>query len=337
MLAYDQITAAAGRLQGRSTITPLIQSPALNQHTKARLYLKLESLQRGGSFKYRGAFNTLSQLTARQQKSGVVAWSSGNHAQGVATAARELGIPATIVMPDDAPRLKIDNTRALDAQVVLYNRNREQRERIGRKLADKSGATVVAPYDNYQVMAGQGTVGLEMVNQLQAQNRASAFDSVLVCCGGGGLTAGIATALHTLSPHTRIYAVEPAHFDDHHRSLAAGCRVQNKGHHHSICDALLAPTPGELTFPINQRLLAGVLVVSDDQVRAAIGYAFTVLKLVVEPGGAVALAAALNYPEVVQGRNVGVVVSGGNIDPGLFTDIIRGDTPELSAGAFRRG
>jgi len=323
-LSVADIHAAARQLLGHSVITPLLRSAELDAHSNARVWLKAECLQRSGSFKFRGAFNALRQLHQQQQQQGVVAWSSGNHAQGVAAAAAELNIAATIVMPADAPQIKVANTRALGAQIISYDRYREDREQIGREFASTSGATIIAPYDNYQVMAGQGTCGLELIDQLPADE--GPLDMLLVCCGGGGLTAGIATAFAHHSPHTQIYAVEPQHYDDHARSWQSGQREQNSADAPaSICDALLAPQPGALTFPINRALVTGVVTVTDNMVRQAIRYAFSRLKLVIEPGGAVALAALLNQCLDFTGKRVGIIVSGGNIDAALFADIIQAD------------
>ena len=306
-------------MRGHSVYTPLLNNPQLDEDTSATVWIKPECLQRSGSFKFRGAYNALSQLPAAAQPAGVLAWSSGNHAQGIAAAAKMLAINATIVMPADAPQIKINNTLAYGAKIEFYQRDSQDREAVGRQLASQSGATIIAPYDNYQVMAGQGTCGLEIAEQCLPTQ----LDTLLVCCGGGGLTAGVATALHHCSPETAIYAVEPEGFDDHARSLQAGQRQSNQPGGESICDALLAPTPGELTFPINQQLLAGALTVSDQEVRAAIRYAFARLKLVVEPGGAVALAALLHQRHRIPGDHVGIILSGGNIDPALFAEIIQ--------------
>jgi threonine dehydratase len=252
----------------------------------------------------------------------VVAWSSGNHAQGVAAAAKLLGIPATIVMPADAPSIKLENTRALGAEVVLYNRLAESREKIARELANTRGAVLVPSFDDPFIIAGQGTIGLEIVDQAaQAQAKVT---QILVCCGGGGLIAGIATAIKASAPDINLYAVEPAGFDDTTRSLIAGKRETVGPNAGSICDALLTPSPGELTFPINQRLLSGGLVVTDDQVRAAMRFAFAKMKLVIEPGGAVALAALLAgiAPAAGKDGDTVVVVSGANVDPTLYAEII---------------
>jgi threonine dehydratase len=316
----DAIRAAAARIAGQAVLTPLLESPAVNARLGGRLLIKAEPLQRTGSFKFRGAYNTLSQLSPEGRRKGVVTWSSGNHAQGVAAAAQVLGIPALIVMPKDAPAIKIANTRGYGAEIVLYDRIRESREDIGTRIAGERGATIVAPYDEPHVIAGQGTCGLEIAAQAKA--REIRLDAVLVCCGGGGLTAGCATALAAESPDTKIYAVEPAGFDDTGRSLTAGHRVANAPEAKSFCDALLAPTPGELTFAINRRLLAGAFAVSDREAAQAMAVAFADFKLVVEPGGAVALAAVLSGKYAIKGRTVAVVASGGNVDRETFSQAL---------------
>jgi threonine dehydratase len=319
---YTDITAAAERVAAHAVRTPLLENPALNDTVGGRILLKAETLQRTGSFKFRGAFNFVSQLDAAQRRRGVVAYSSGNHAQGVAAAAALLGVPATIVMPADAPAIKLDNTRALGATVVTYDRHSEPREEIAAGLAGKSGATLVPPYDHPWTIAGQGTVGLEIAAQAAEIDAMPA--AVLVCCGGGGLTAGIATVFAETAPATDIYTVEPAGFDDTARSLAAGARLANQPGAHSICDALLAPTPGALTFSINQRLVTGGVAVSDDDVRQAMIFAWQTLKLVVEPGGAVALAAALSGAVDCTNRVSAVVLSGANVDAAFYSEVLRG-------------
>ena len=315
------IRAAAARIAGEAVLTPLLESPAVNARLGGRLLIKAEPLQRTGSFKFRGAYNTLAQFSAAQRGKGVVTWSSGNHAQGVAAAAQALGIPALIVMPADAPAIKVANTRGYGAEIVLYDRIRESREEIGARIAAERGATIVAPYDEPEVIAGQGTCGLEIAEEARA--RGIRLDAVLVCCGGGGLTAGCATALAAESPDTEVYAVEPADFNDTGRSLAAGHRVANSPGATSFCDALLAPTPGEITFAINRRLLAGAFAVSDREAARAMAVAFADYKLVVEPGGAVALAAVLSGKYAITGRNVAVVASGGNVDRETFVAALR--------------
>ena len=317
---FADVAAAAERLAGHAVATPLLSSPALDRRVGGRVLLKAETLQRTGSFKFRGAFNRISQIPEAERGAGVVTYSSGNHAQGVAAAAALLGVPATIVMPEDAPAIKLANTRGYGAEVVLYDRFTENREALAVALAAERGATLVRPYDDPGVIAGQGTCGLEIARQAAA--RGLEIDALLVCCGGGGLTAGCALALAELSPKTRIYTVEPAGFDDTRRSLAAGARVGNDPAARSFCDALLAPTPGELTFPINRRLVAGGFAVSDDEVRAAMGYGFRTLKLVLEPGGAVALAALLAGRLETHGKTVALTLSGGNVDPETYREML---------------
>ncbi len=318
----EDVRAAARRLAGHARVTPLLADTPLDALTGGRILLKLETLQHTGSFKFRGAFNRLVQLDSGQRRAGVVAFSSGNHAQGVAAAARLLGSPATIVMPSDAPRIKRQNTLALGARVVEYDRARESREDIAAAIARDRGAVLVPSYDDPAIIAGQGTVGLEILEQSRRLGRVP--DDVVAGCSGGGLAAGVALAVQAESAGCRVWTVEPAQFDDHRRSLLAGERLGNAPGGHSICDALLAPMPGELTFAINRRLLAGGLAVTDDEVRAAIRYAAQVLKLIVEPGGAVALAAVLSGRIVARERTIAVILSGGNIDDGLLHAILPG-------------
>ncbi|MHA1151902.1 MAG: threonine/serine dehydratase [Alphaproteobacteria bacterium] len=317
---FGDIEAAAARLASRAVETPLLNSSALDRELGGRILLKTETLQRTGSFKFRGAFNRMSLIPEAERGAGVVAYSSGNHAQGVAAAAALLGVPAIIVMPDDAPAIKVAKTRAYGAEVVLYNRVTENREALAAALAAERGATLVRPYEDPGVIAGQGTCGLEIARQAAA--RGLEIDALLVCCGGGGLTAGCALALAELSPKTQVYSVEPAGFDDTRRSLAQGTRVVNDPAARSFCDALLAPTPGELTFSINRRLLAGGFAVSDAEVRAAMGYAFRTLKLVLEPGGAVALAALLTGHLETRGKTVALTLSGANVEPETFREML---------------
>jgi threonine dehydratase len=316
--AFADVEAAAGRLRGLAVPTPLLESEALNERAGGRVLLKAECLQRTGSFKFRGAYNTISQIDA----DAVVAYSSGNHAQGVAAAARLLKKAATIVMPADAPAIKIESTRSYGAEVRLYDRARESREAIGAEIAARTGAALIKPYDDARIIAGQGTAGLEIA--AQARDRGVEVDVVLIPCGGGGLIAGCTLALMQAFPHIAVYAVEPAGLDDTARSLEAGERQANAPEATSICDALLIPTPGELTFAINRRLLAGGLTVSDHEVRSAMALAFRHLKLVVEPGGAVALAAVLSGKLALDQRTAAVVLSGGNVDPALFAAAITG-------------
>ncbi len=316
----SEIEAAARRLAGHAVVTPLLEYPAFNERVGGRILIKAETLQRTGSFKFRGAFNKISQIPEAARAGGVIAYSSGNHAQGVAAAARLLGIAATIVMPADAPAIKIENTRALGADVVLYDRRREAREEITERLMAERRATLVRPYDDPDIIAGQGTCGLEILRQTAAIG--ACLDAALVCCGGGGLIAGTATALCGLDPAIAVYAVEPEGFDDTARSLAGGRRVSNDPAARSFCDALLVPTPGALTFSINRRLLAGGLAVDDREVARAMGFAFRDLKLVVEPGGAVALAALLAGKFDARGKTVAVTLTGGNVDPATFAAAI---------------
>jgi threonine dehydratase len=310
------VTAAAERLAGFVNRTPLLESMLVNRQLGGRLLLKAESLQQTGSFKIRGASNRLLQLDAGQRQAGVVAFSSGNHAQGVAAAAQRLGMPATIVMPRDAPAIKVANTRAYGATVVLYDRWTESREAIAARLCDEQGATLVPPFDDPRVIAGQGTVGLEIAEQCAM--RGVVPDELVVTASGGGLVAGCALAVEGTLPHLAIYTAEPRDFNDHERSLAAGKRIRNGSGAHSFCDALLAPEPGEITFAINRERLAGGVSVSDAEVARAIAFAAQHFKLVLEPGGAVALAAVLAGRRKLTGRAIVVVCSGGNVDLAVF-------------------
>jgi threonine dehydratase len=323
---FDDVREAAARLAGHAHRTPLLAGTPLDALTGGRILLKLETLQHTGSFKFRGAWNRLAQLDATQRSAGVVAYSSGNHAQGVAAAARLLGIRATIVMPTDAPQVKLQNTRELGAEIVEYDRLRESREQIAARLAAERGATLVPSFDDPDIIAGQGTTGLEIAEQ--AAELGLTLDDVIVCCSGGGLTAGIAIALARLAPQAGVWTAEPAGHDDHRRSLQGGVRQRNAPDAPaSICDALLAPMPGELTFAINQPRLRGGLVASDAEVRAAIAYAARTLKLVVEPGGAVALACLLAGRLEARGRTVALTLSGGNIDDALLSEILADPVP----------
>ena len=319
-ISAADVRSAADQIRGAAIRTPLLEFVPLNERAGNRVLVKFEGAQHTGSFKFRGAYNRLSRIPAEAKAAGVVAWSSGNHAQGVAAAARMLDIPATIVMPADAPAIKLANTRALGAEIIPYDRYTQSREEIATALAEQRGAMLVPSYDDPFIIAGQGTCGLEILEQ--AQEIGAEIGRVLVCCGGGGLVAGIATAIRDRAPGIAVYSVEPQGFDDTARSLASGQRQFVADGAKSICDALLAPTPGDLTLPINQALLAGGLVVTDDQVRAAMRFAFEHMKLVVEPGGTVALTAALEglAPPAV-GATV-VVVSGANVDPGLYARVL---------------
>ncbi len=311
MTDIARITAAAARLKGNVRVTPLLNAPLLDQIAGRRVLVKAECLQLTGSFKARGGWSAISALAPEARDKGVIAYSSGNHAQGVAIAAARHAIPCVILMPSDAPEVKIANTRAYGAEVVLYDRGTEDRDAIGAGIASARGLTLVKPYDDAEVIAGQGTVGLELASQAREAGVAGA--DVLVCCGGGGLASGIALALEAMAPGLRVRTVEPEGFDDMARSLAAGMRVKNAAATGSICDAILTPMPGDLTFPILQRLAGPGLVVTDDQALRAMALAFTHLRIVLEPGGAVALAAALFAPNL--GDTVIAVATGGNVDP----------------------
>ncbi|GMG84266.1 threonine/serine dehydratase [Paralimibaculum aggregatum] len=316
-ITIKDVRSARRRLEGSARVTPLLEDPHLNAIAGRRVLVKAECLQRTGAFKFRGAWSALTALGEGARERGVITYSSGNHAQGIAHAAEELGIPATIVMPDDAPALKLANTRGYGAEVVLYDRaGGQSREEIGNRLAEARGLTPVLPYDEPLVIAGQGTAGLEIAGQARAMGVTKA--EVLVCCGGGGLSAGMAVALAAEAPGLRVRTVEPAGFDDTARSLAAGERLGNEPGASSICDAILTPMPGELTFPILSRLAGPGLAVTDDEVLRTMGLAFQRLKLVTEPGGAVALAAALFHGAELADGPVVALISGGNVDTAMF-------------------
>jgi len=313
----DMIRAAATRLDGHARRTPMLTSPFLDEIAGRKVLVKPECLQHTGSFKFRGGWSALSAMDEDTRKNGVIAFSSGNHAQGVALAAAKHGAPAVIIMPADAPRMKIENTRALGAEVVLYDRaGGESREAVGDTLASERGLTLIRPYDEPQVIAGQGTTGLEIAEQA-AEEGVSEGD-VLVCCGGGGLTSGIAMALEAEAPGLRARPCEPEGFDDVARSLRSGGIEKNNATSGNICDAIITPAPGELTFPIMYRLCGPGLVVTEDECLHAMALAFSRLKIVVEPGGAAALAAALFHPDETEGDAVVAVCTGGNVDADMF-------------------
>ncbi len=316
MSTLEMIEAAAERLQGHVRETPLLTSPFLDELAGRRVLVKPECLQHTGSFKFRGAWSAISALSEVDRKRGVIAYSSGNHAQGVALAAALHGISSVIVMPSDAPQLKIDNTRALGGEVVLYDRANESREEIGEALASERGLTLIRPYDEPQVIAGQGTTGLEIARQASAMGIEKA--DVLVCCGGGGLTSGIALALEGHAPGLRARPCEPEGFDDVKRSLATGQIQNNNAAAGNICDAILTPQPGDITFPILKRLCGPGLSVTEEEAMQAMALAFLRLKIVLEPGGAVSLASALFRKDEIKGDAVIVVASGGNTDPEVF-------------------
>ena len=315
------VRAAADRLAGHAVETPLLRSDALDTQIGGRLLLKAEPLQRTGSFKFRGACNRLLQLGAEDKAGGVVTYSSGNHAQAVAAAAKLVGVPAVIVMPRDAPAVKIAGTRRHGAEVVLYDRASEAREALGKRIAAERGAVLVKPYDDVHVIAGQGTVGHEIVRQCGAIGCRP--DAVVVPAGGGGLMAGTALAVAEAWPEAHLHTAEPEGYDDHAMSFARGERVGLSGPGPaSLCDALFAPKPGALTFPINLERVRSGVAVSDDEVGAAMRAAFLHLKLVVEPGGAAALAAVLASKIPTAGRTVLAVLSGGNVDPAVFRAVL---------------
>jgi len=314
------VDAAARTLADVALRTPLVTSPVLDALTGGRVFLKAETLQRTGSFKFRGAYNKLSSIPTRERGGGVVAFSSGNHAQGVAAAARILGMPAVIVMPSDAPRPKRERTAALGAEVVLYDREREDRQVIARDIAERRNASLVPPYDDPLVIAGQGTVGREIMDDMTALGLVP--DVVAVTASGGGLTAGIALAVKARAPQASVYTAEPEGFDDHARSFRSGRREKNAALSGTICDALMAQTPGVLTFEINRILVGQGAAVSDQEVAAAVAFAFRELKLVVEPGGAAALAALLSGKIDLKGKIAVAVLSGGNVDPELFYRLV---------------
>lgn len=313
------IEAAARRLSGISVRTPLLRNHELDQVARGIVLIKPECLQVTGSFKIRGAYNLLSQLTPEQAQKGVVAWSSGNHAQAVAAAGAMLNIQTTIVMPEDAPRTKLDNTRRLGGEIITYDRYAGDREAIAREIAATRGASLVPSYEHEHIIAGQGTTGLEIAADAAALQLPP--DQVLIPCGGGGLSSGSAIALKDRFSGVSVYAVEPAEYDDTARSLVLDKRVSIDDSARSICDALRTPKPGKLSFAINRKLMQECLTVSDDEVREAMRFAFRYLKLVVEPGGAVALAAILSAKIATANMTTVIVLSGGNVDVELFAQI----------------
>jgi threonine dehydratase len=320
MPTYADVVAARARIGALACRTPLIEHPALNAAVGGRVLLKAENLQRIGAFKFRGAYNKVAQVDKAAFPGGVVACSSGNHAQGVAAAATLRGLKSTIIMPSDAPRLKIERTKAFGGEVIAYDRVKEDRDAIARAICEKRSAALVHPFDDPDVIAGQGTVGMEMMEQAEASGLEP--DIVLVGASGGGLIGGVSLAVKEARPETLIYSVEPAGFDDLARSLARGERQRNEHLSGSICDALMAATPGEITFEMAKRNLAGGLAVTDEEAKAAVRFAFRELKLVVEPGGAVSLAAILAKKLDFAGKTVMAVLSGGNVDPAVFSEII---------------
>lgn len=319
------IEDAARQLRGVAMRTPLLESPLLNERLGGRLLVKAEPLQLTGSFKFRGAYNRVSRLNADERKRGVVAFSSGNHAQGTAYAAKISGVPAVIIMPSDAPAIKIANTRAYGAEVVLYDRYKESREEIGNRYARDRGMILVPPFDDPYIISGQGTVGLEIM--AQCSERDIDPDVVLAPASGGGLVSGISLAVKSRKPDCTVYCAEPDHFDDIALSLSSGQIRSHSGEGKTFCDALMAPHPGDITFGVMSANLAGSVTATDAEVETAMATAFHYLKLVVEPGGAVALASVLNGKVPCANRTVIVVASGGNVDSALYSTIIGRASP----------
>ncbi|MSO66112.1 MAG: threonine/serine dehydratase [Alphaproteobacteria bacterium] len=317
---YSDIEAAAVLLRPVSVLTPLLEAPLLNELVGGRVLVKAEVLQRTGSFKFRGAFNRVSRMTADERARGVICFSSGNHAQGVAAAAAMCGTSALIVMPTTAPRIKVERCRALGAEIILHDGDRQSMEQRTEHLAGSRGLTLVRPFDDRYVIAGQGTIGLEISAQAEALQATPA--AVLVPCSGGGLTAGIGLALERRLPGTALYTVEPASFDDTARSLAAGERVANVAGGRTICDALLVPQPGEITFAINRRLVRAGLSVTDDDAMTAMLVAFEHLKIVLEPSGAAGLAALLARRFDGRNKTTIIIASGGNVDAARFQEAL---------------
>ncbi|MFD2207098.1 threonine ammonia-lyase [Kiloniella antarctica] len=320
---FDDVLDAQKKLLGKAVKTPLLENAALNELTGGRIFLKSEVQQHTGSFKFRGAYNFICRLNSQQKKQGLISYSSGNHAQGVAYAAKLLGVKATIIMPSDAPVIKINNTRGFGAEVILYDRFNEDREVIGNQIIAKTNAILIPPYDHPYIIGGQGTCGLEIIEQVKEHG--IQLDAAVICCGGGGLTSGSALAIKKLSPQTKVYSAEPKGFDDTARSISTGRRESVSPEARSICDAVLTPTPGEITFAINRELIEKGLVVSDDEVRRAVSFAFNTLKLVVEPGGAVALAAIIYQRIKTRKKAIALTLSGGNVDPSRFIECLEGN------------
>lgn len=316
----DDIRAAAVRLRGHARETRLIESPVLNERFGGRILFKPETLQRTGSFKFRGAYNKISTIPDSDRKRGVVAFSSGNHAQGVAASAAMFGIKAIIAMPTDAPAIKVDNVRRMGAEVIAFDRFGDDRMAVVAPYVSQHGMTLVPPFDDPAIIAGQGTIGLELLEE--ARTLGITLDTVVIPCGGGGLSSGIALAIKDGSPETQVWVAEPEHFDDTIRSLKAGSPVKNAPGHNSICDALLTAEPGVLTFALNRERLTGGVAVSEAAVAAAMQDAATYLKLVVEPGGAVALAALSSGEIDLAGKTIAVVLSGGNVDMASYARLI---------------
>lgn len=317
------VRRAASRLAGHAIRTPLVENEFLNEIAGGRVLAKAEVLQHCGSFKFRGAFNLISQLTKEERKNGVLAWSSGNHAQGVARAARFFEMPATIIMPADAPALKVEKVRAFGAEIISYNRYTDDREEIARPIQEQRGMTLAPSYDHPQIIEGQGTLALEIYEDASALD--APLDAFIACCGGGGLTSGCATLLEEVSPETEIWIAEPEGFDETWASIRDGERQHADIRRKTICDAIATPTPGRLTLPVMQRLVKGGVSLTEEEVCRAMVFAYKYLKLVVEPGGAVALAAILSKKFDARGKVTAITLSGGNVDPPLFASILEAD------------
>ena len=317
-VTFNSILEASKRLEGKIVRTPILQSKYINEKLESNIFLKAENLQTIGAFKFRGAMNSILQLPSDIKK--VVAWSSGNHAQAVAAASKITGRQATIVMPEDSPKAKLNGTAFWGATIIKYDRNKENREEIGKKIAKNINAKIIPPFDDEKVIIGQGTAGIECIEQLNEINVIP--DIVLCCCGGGGLIAGISTALKAKFQNVKIYSVEPENFDDTKKSLKENSIIPNSMKHNSICDALLADKPGKITFEINKLNLTSGLSVSDEEALIAMNTAFKYLKIVLEPGGAVALAAAIFKKIDIRDKNVLVIASGGNVDKDIFENCL---------------
>lgn len=312
---FDDVLAAQARLKGHAKTTPLMRSDDIDTLTGLSVWFKPECTQKVGAFKYRGAFNRLSAMSEAERARGVVAFSSGNHAQGVSRSAKELGMSAVIVMPMDAPSIKVDGVKRDGAKIVFYDRNTESREDLAAQIAREENRIIVPSYDDPYIIAGQGTTGLEIAEEARTQN--INFDAVITPIGGGGLCAGISLALNALSPRTKMFGAEPNHYNDHQMSLREGRRVKIKSTPPTLCDAILTPTPGEITFAINQHSLTDVFTVSDEECLIAMGAAKAYLGVQAEPGGAAAFAALWagrfkSHPEI---ETICVILSGGNVDP----------------------
>ena len=321
-VSFNEIMNSSIRLKDKVVKTPLLQSSYLNEKLKTNLFLKAENLQTIGAFKYRGALNAVLQLPDNIKK--IVAWSSGNHAQAVAAAAKITGREATIVMPIDSPKAKLEGTAFWGASIIKYDRKKEDREQIGKEIANKTNAAIIPPFDHVDVINGQGTAGLECIEELEIKNIKP--DIVLCCCGGGGLIAGISTAIKGKFKNSKIYSVEPDNFDDTKKSLEENKIVMNSMRDKSICDALLAEKPGNITFEINQKNLTAGISVSDRESLMAMHAAFKYFKIILEPGGAVALAAAITSKIDIREKNVLVIASGGNVDKDIFEQCFKVDT-----------